>query len=91
MVQNTSLKYIARKTNFKNPRWRTADTLERPVLHHNEILQVFDFQDGACWNFEIKILTTLHFRDVFCIILLNFTEISRTGTFPSKMQKKLIR
>jgi len=47
-----------KKNNFKNPRWQTADALERPVLHHHEILQFLDFQDGGCpssWNFEIEI------------------------------------
>jgi len=35
-----------------------ADTLERPVLHHHEVRQFVDFQDGGCpspWNFEIEI------------------------------------
>jgi len=35
-----------------------ADTLERPVLHHHEIMHFVDFQDGGClssWNFEIEI------------------------------------
>ena len=30
--QNVSLKWAGRKDNFKNPRWRTADTHERPML-----------------------------------------------------------
>jgi len=56
---NACLKCAAhQKNNFKNPRWQTADALERPVLHHHEILQFLDFQDGGCpssWNFEVEI------------------------------------
>ena len=49
------------KFYFKNPRWLTDDALERPVLHHHEILQFVDFQDGGCsssWNFEIEIFNS---------------------------------
>ena len=36
------------KIHFNNPRWWTADTLERPILYHHEILQFVHFQDGGC-------------------------------------------
>jgi len=66
--------------NFKNPRWRTADTLERPVVHH--ISRFFDSQVGGCpssWIFEIVIFfTAVHFTDTLCVIAPNFMEISRT-------------
>ena len=61
MMQNVCLKNTLflrhtpiKKFHFKNPRWRTADTLERPVLHYHEYC---NFQDGGCpssWNFEIE-------------------------------------
>ena len=75
--------------HFKNPRWRTADTLERPVLHHREILQFVDFQDGGCpssWNFETEIFNSqslqrhvLRYHITFCadrstVIKFNFTN-----------------
>jgi len=44
-------------------------------------LRFVDFQDGGCpspWNFEIEILTAIHFRGQFCVIALNFAEIGRT-------------
>jgi len=39
--------------------------LERPVVHHHEILQIVDFQDDSCpssWNFEIEILNCQSFQ-----------------------------
>jgi len=42
-----------------------ADRLERHVLHHHEILQFFDFQDGGgppSWKFKIEIFNNVHFR-----------------------------
>jgi len=47
---------------------------ERPILHHHEILQFVDFQDGGCpssWNFEIfnsQLLQRhfLHYHITFC-------------------------
>jgi len=53
--------------------------LERPVLHHEQILQFVDFQDGSCTsscNFEI--FDTQSLIDTFRIIVLNFVEIGRT-------------
>jgi len=44
---------------------KTADIPERPVLHHHEVLQFFDFQDGSSlpsWNFEIKNFNILALR-----------------------------
>ena len=73
MMQNVS----AVKNYFKNPRWRTADTLGDSLLNHNEILQFSDFQDLGI--LKLKLLTAMHFRDVSCV-LLNFVEISRTIT-----------
>jgi len=61
MTQNVSLKCTAVKHfSCKNPRWLTDDTLERPVLHHREILFFFGIQDGGCppWIFEIKIFNS---------------------------------
>ena len=54
------------KNHFKNPRWRMADMIERPVLRHHEILQFVDFLG------MLKFLTAHHFRDTFCVITLNF-------------------
>jgi len=33
--------YASKQFNFKNPRWRTTDALERPFLHHHGISQFF--------------------------------------------------
>jgi len=66
--------WAVKKFNFKNPRWWTTNTLERPVLHHHEISRFFDFQDGACLPsgiVEIETLTAMHFRGTFCIITPN--------------------
>jgi len=51
-----------------------TNTPERPILHHHEILQFVDFQDGGCpssWNFEIfnsQLLQRhfLHYHITFC-------------------------
>ena len=39
---------VVKHFSRKNPRWRTAYTIERPVLQHHEISWFFDFQDGGC-------------------------------------------
>jgi len=44
-LYNTSLAALDRA---KNLRRRTTITLVGPVLQHHEVLQFFDFQDGAC-------------------------------------------
>ena len=69
------------KFNFQ--KFKTADGWYtwRRVLHHHDILQFLDFQDGGSppsWSFEIEIFNSLHFRDTFCIITLNFVEIGCT-------------
>jgi len=51
-----------------------AKMLERPVLHHHEILQFVDFRHSGSlpsWNFEIEILVllqrhVLHYHVKFC-------------------------
>jgi len=55
---------------------------EKSFLHDHEILPFVDFQDGgypSSWNLKMKFLTANHFKDMFCIITLNFVEISRTA------------
>jgi len=50
--------------------------LERPVLHHHEILQFVDFQDCVCPFYlgilKVTFLTAYHFRGTFCIVTLSF-------------------
>jgi len=46
--------------HFKNPIWRTVDTLEKPVRHHHEILQFVDFKMAAVRHLgilKLKFLT----------------------------------
>jgi len=50
MIQNGSHRYTDLKITFKNPRWRTADAFERPILHYHEISRFFDCQDQAFLN-----------------------------------------
>jgi len=33
-----------KKLNFKNPRWQTTNTLERPILHHHDIVYLSIFK-----------------------------------------------
>ena len=77
-----SLKWTGRKDNFKNPRWRTADTHERPVLHYRETSRILDFRDGGCtpsWILEIEIFNSRAFeRHVLRVIMPNFMEIGHT-------------
>jgi len=50
-----SLKYVILKSKM-------ADVLEWPILHHREMSQFFDFQDGSrppAWIFKIKIFNSL--------------------------------
>ena len=55
-------------------------TLERPVLHHHEILQFVNFFDGGCpppLNFEIETFISQLLQRHVCIITLNFTKMRR--------------
>ena len=50
-----------KKFKFKDPKWQTANMLERSILHHHEISQLLDFQNGSCppsWIFKIKIFNS---------------------------------
>jgi len=70
-----------KKFHFKNRKWRTPDTLERPVVHHHEILQFLNLKMAAVRHLEIsklKFLRASHFGDTFCIVALNFVEIGQT-------------
>jgi len=72
--------HLPLKFNFKNPRWRTADTLERPVLHH-EIPRFFDLKIAALHHFgflKLKFLIVTHFIETFCI-MPNFVEVGHTS------------
>jgi len=79
MTQNVSLKCTAVKHfSCKNPRWLTDDTLERPVLHHCEILffSIFKMAAARPGFLRLKFLTAVYFSDTLCIIVANFVEIS---------------
>jgi len=73
MIQNVFQVRRPLKNHFKNPRWRTADALERPFLHNHEILQFVDFQDNGCpssSNFEIEIFNSHALqRHVLCYLV----------------------
>jgi len=59
-----------------------ADTPERPILHHQEILKLFDFLrwwlTAILGISKLTILTAMHFRDTFRFIMLYFVKIGRT-------------
>ena len=64
-----------KKFSFKNSRCRTADTLEKPVVHHHAISRFFHFQDGGClpsWIFEIEIFNShplqRHVLQMDCVV-----------------------
>jgi len=62
---------------LNNPRWRTADTLEKFVLHHRNL---WIFKTAAVLYLGIlkmKFLTANHLRNMFCVIKLNFVEMGR--------------
>ena len=44
---------------FKNPRWWTTDTLERPVVHHN-ISRFFDLKLAAVRAVRLHIINAGH-------------------------------
>ena len=49
----------ARAVKNQNPRWPTADTFERPVLHHYEMSHFCQY--GCCppsWIFEMRIFNS---------------------------------
>jgi len=78
MIQNGSHRYTDLKITFKNPRWRTADAFERPILHYHEISRFFDCQDQAFLNSNF--FTVVHFMNTFCVSVPNFDEIRQTVT-----------
>ena len=59
-----------------------TDTLERPTVHHHDIPQFFRFLKHTDVRhlglLKLKFSTTVHFRDMFCIIVPNFIEIARS-------------
>ena len=69
------------KIKYDDPRWWTADTPERHVLHNHGISQFFDFKNGDCppsWILKLNFITAMHFRDVIRITMPNFMESGHT-------------
>ena len=63
-----------KKFNFRNPRWRTTDTLRKPILHQRwpivEIRWSF-WCAGKQYNITVGNLeNTVNFRQIYSVILL---------------------
>jgi len=59
--------------NSKNPRWRMAGALERPILRNREISQLFDSKMASVLDFlKLNILTASYFS------MPNSVEIDHT-------------
>jgi len=60
-------------SNSKNPRWRMAGALERPILRNREISQLFDSKMASVLDFlKLNILTASYFS------MPNSVEIDHT-------------
>ena len=73
---------VVNKITLKNRTWRMADALEKPILHHHDILWFFKIFIMAAfcnlWFLKLKFVTAVHFRDMFNISMPNFVDISHT-------------
>ena len=75
MMQNLSVNYTTNFIlNIQDGRWPMLDKLERHILHHCEILQLVDFQDGVIMLNSVNIGLTA-------------AKISQFVTFSSEMYK----
>jgi len=71
-----------KKFHFKNPRWWMADTLESfCIIMRYCHLSIFKMVAVRYLGIlKLRILTASHYRDTFCIIMLNFVETDQTTT-----------
>jgi len=61
------------KINFNDPRWQT-----RIIIKYCNVLIFKIVAIRYLGIFKLKIFNSLHFRDTFCVITLNFVELWRT-------------
>lgn len=69
--------WLSKKFNVKNPRWRTADTLERPVLRHS-MSQLFDFNMAAVRHFVFLEINSRTVQRLEIRSASNFVERAHT-------------